>query len=95
MRLEIGNSQWRARLTAGALHTAPQAHGLAGTLQDRYGRSELGLGCDADLVVFYAPGRTRTSNLLVRSQPLYPIELRAPLKPVTVRRVIEVRQSPL
>lgn len=24
-----------------------------------------------------APGRTRTSNLLVRSQPLYPIELRA------------------
>ena len=27
--------------------------------------------------VEYAPGRTRTPNLLVRSQTLYPIELRA------------------
>ena len=28
-----------------------------------------------------APGRTRTSNLLIRSQMLYPIELRAPTSP--------------
>ena len=32
--------------------------------------------CDAT-VNENAPGRTRTSNLLIRSQPLYPIELRA------------------
>ena len=27
----------------------------------------------------YAPGETRTPNLLIRSQMLYPIELRAPI----------------
>src|ERR1043166_3955413 len=36
-----------------------------------------------------APGRTRTSNLLIRSQMLYPIELRAP----TSRALAEAAQS--
>src|ERR1700676_3708631 len=30
-------------------------------------------------VIFHAPGETRTPNLLIRSQMLYPIELRAPI----------------
>ena len=30
-------------------------------------------------VNFHAPGETRTPNLLIRSQMLYPIELRAPI----------------
>ena len=34
-------------------------------------------GTTGRLALANAPGRTRTSNLLVRSQPLYPIELRA------------------
>ena len=34
--------------------------------------------------VEYAPGRTRTPNLLVRSQTLYPIELRALTPPLHV-----------
>ena len=29
--------------------------------------------------LFNAPGETRTPNLLIRSQMLYPIELRAPI----------------
>ena len=29
---------------------------------------------------FNAPGRSRTCNLLIRSQMLYPIELRAPVR---------------
>ena len=32
----------------------------------------------ASLASDYAPGETRTPNLLIRSQMLYPIELRAP-----------------
>jgi hypothetical protein len=32
----------------------------------------------AMIASYDAPGRTRTSNLLIRSQMLYPIELRAP-----------------
>ena len=34
-----------------------------------------------------APGRTRTSNLLIRSQMLYPIELRAPTKSCVWRNI--------
>ena len=31
-------------------------------------------------IACYAPGETRTPNLLIRSQMLYPIELRAPIR---------------
>ena len=36
-----------------------------------------------------APGRTRTSNLLIRSQMLYPIELRAPTSRATAEAAHE------
>ena len=36
---------------------------------------------------FGAPGRTRTSSLLIRSQMLYPIELRAQHRPAGARFV--------
>ena len=37
-----------------------------------------GVGKNPIFWVFGAPGETRTPNLLIRSQVLYPIELRAP-----------------
>src|SRR5918993_193169 len=47
---------------------APEAGALPG-----YATPRSSCNCAAG-----APGRTRTSNLLIRSQMLYPIELRAP-----------------
>ena len=42
------------------------------------GRDRFGNDCHGELTRNGAPGRTRTPNLLIRSQALYPIELRAP-----------------
>src|SRR5215203_4763432 len=61
---------WSGRLDLNQRPPAPEAGALPGYATPR---SSCPLQGPAG-----APGRTRTSNLLIRSQMLYPIELRAP-----------------
>ena len=44
--------------------------------------------------LFNAPGETRTPNLLIRSQMLYPIELRAPVSTLVLFDEIRIGPDP-
>ena len=44
--------------------------------------------------LFNAPGETRTPNLLIRSQMLYPIELRAPTSTLVLFDEIRIGPDP-
>ena len=66
-------SRWSGRLDLNQRPPAPEAGALPGYATPRR-RSFNALSCKARS----APGETRTPNLLIRSQMLYPIELRAP-----------------
>ena len=57
----------------------PQGHNRAQAAAQQIAAGHHAVPIDASLhLLFGTPGGTRTPNLLVRSQALYPIELRAP-----------------